>query len=269
MFEDDDFIIPKASEIQSGNMKLVNNNDQPVMTIQEEQHEVEIPDIDIDSMIKLQESIENHDIADIVQPQTNNQPTNKPKPSTNKHPNNVIEPPLKPVQNNQNTKPIRKYYIQQLFWICNPKCESGDNLSNNEAHFVSIDFNLSFNNLKISLYEFTEKSFDNHVLFINNNKLLISGTIYPINCLRALKSEEYNFTCIEQLITQSNEPWEKERPMVVLEGNKDKIILYMYTANQKKMWYYEFVGWQKDALEMAFNYCITDGFQLSGQKVLQ
>jgi hypothetical protein len=263
MFDTNDFIVPKASEIQSGNMQLVNNNDQQVFNMQEEPNEVEIPDIDIESELQLHNVMENPEQIDDsnIDSQSNNLEIQN---------NNldIVKPQLNPVLNNQNTKTIKKYYIQQLFWICNPRLEKDKDLPENQAHFVSIDFNLSFNNLKISLYEFTENSFDNHVLFINNNKLLISGTIYPINCLRALKSKEYNFTCVEQLITQTNEPWEKQRPMVVLEKTNNVINMYMYTFDQKKMWYYEFADWQKDALERAFEYCITSGFHVCGQKVL-
>lgn len=258
MFEHNDFIIPKASSMQSGIIKHIVTENQDQNFDDSNNNIFENIDFNFDNpeqydpfseYVTTNESI----IEDI--------PNLEPKLEINED-----KPKLEINENNKKLEDKHKYYIHDLFWLCNPKLESGEITESNEADYCIISYNISFTNLKITFYKVTDSTFSNSVVFRNQMKLLVTGAIYPSSCIRVLNSSSFYFTCIEQLINKTGEKWELERPKFVLKkdsGDED-IILYCFTNETN--YYYIFKDWQKEALLTSMKFCINEGFLLAGKK---
>jgi hypothetical protein len=173
-----------------------------------------------------------------------------------------------------------KNYIKMIdmFWLLNEKFVNSKNgvIGRNEAHFVMISYNIIFGNLRISYHSVDNETIQGNIVYSDSlrKKTLVVGTIYPASLFKlgALQVGQ-SFRCIEQLFTKTGEPWQKNRPITdvkreILKDNKDTIIITIYNRENNTSSYYEFSGWQKEALIHSARFAITSGFELTGQHVL-
>ena len=173
-------------------------------------------------------------------------------------------PPVPPPQNTitdlNNKRSDRKYYIIDLFWAINPKINQGQ-LAQNEAHLALISFNITFNNLRVVFYNLTPTSFQGNVLFLSNCKKLIDGTIYPSSAYVILNFPELsNFPCIEQLIIQTGEDWQSQRPNVVVSKNAESMQIEL-RINE---FVYVFQNYQYNMFLDACKFALNEGRLLHG-----
>ena len=154
------------------------------------------------------------------QPQNNNIP----EPEINNNiPNFQFQPQTKGIPKIQQPKQNHvKYNIIDLFWLHYET--PSDN--KNEAQFVQISYNIDFGNLKINFYDIPKNAVQENIVFHKSLKLIVSGTIYPSSCIQMDSLEECEFTCIEQLINNTGEQWQKERPICILSKTKNNIISF-------------------------------------------
>lgn len=159
-----------------------------------------------------------------------------------------------------------KYNIIELFYLIDEEVFFKDK----QVHCVDLSFNMDFGNLKISFFELTSESINNHVIFKTSMKLLISGTIYPSSAFRVLNSNETKIVCMEQLINNTNEQWQKERPMVEINHDLEKdnysVTIYDHLKNK---YTYIFKDWQKKAFEKSLKFVYNEGLNLKGNTTLR
>ncbi|MFW6219350.1 MAG: hypothetical protein ACOC33_00650 [bacterium] len=160
--------------------------------------------------------------------------------------------------------PKQKYKIQSLFWLINPKLYKKIELEPNEAMFCTISFNIDFGNLRIELYNINEKAFNKNVMFLSELDRLIDGVIYPADCFSIGNKENIEVYPIEQLITFTNEPWQKQRPIMNIVKNKEYIKLTIKSHDESTSHHYYFTENQKDMFNYSCRYVVTTGFQLVG-----
>jgi len=158
-----------------------------------------------------------------------------------------------------------KYNIIDLFWLINENIFEEPKI---QVHFVEISYNIDFGNLKITLFKVPDDAIDNHVLYRNSLNILISGTIYPSSAFRILNSQENDIVCMEQLITKTNELWQKQRPMVQVQKDENSIKLIIYNHNGEQFTYI-FTDWQKEVFEHSLKFIYNQGFNLRGNNVIR
>ena len=159
----------------------------------------------------------------------------------------------------------QRYIIIDMFWLLNPKFYLKQQPAQNEAHFVIISYNVSFGNLRLSYFNLTNNSIQNNIVYLENLKRTVSGTIYPATAFNVSSAIRISTTCLEQLFKQiPGANWQQERPVCTVEKNEEKI---RFTVKDPKFgtYFYDFVTWQRDAFLHACNFTYTKGFEISAQ----
>lgn len=163
-----------------------------------------------------------------------------------------------------------KYQIFDMFWMLNPKAYSDPKqLAQGESHFVVVSYNISFGNLRVSFFNLTNNSIQKNIVYLENLKRTVSGTIYPATAFNVSKSIRVSTTCLEQLFRQiPGANWQQERPVCVIEKNEE---LIRFTVKDPKFgnYYYDFSGWQREAFLHACEFTYTRGFELMAQQHLK
>jgi len=231
--------IPDPTAVQIGTTPIIFKNKQ--LTNSDDQ-DIDFSDIQIPDFSDIQ-------IPDIEVP--NVQYEDNPPPQKN-------IPQFQPQTNGQ------KYNILDLFWLIKPSNRKHETSNDDiESKFITISYNLDFGNLKVTLYDITPDSIKDNIVFIKNMNLLVSGTIYPSSAFKLLNvNGNIKFTCIEQLITNTNEPWQNERPIVSLQKSADDIQINIYNKLTNKTYFYKFVDWQINAFKEALKMTYTNGLTM-------
>jgi hypothetical protein len=235
--------IPQGSSIQSGSgpIEYTNEENLDIFDIEEPSFITDMSNNIDKNLEEIQKSISNIEVPT---------PTNESEISKNTYYNNSK----------------KNYHIIDIFWL---NYEGDESVKNNKnlVEFITISYNIDFGNLRINFYQIPDNAVDENVVFNQSLKLLVSGTIYPSSCFKALNYFK-PFNCIEQLIIRNNEKWEKERPIVAIYNNKDededKIHLKITNVIDKEEYYYVFKGWQKEAFEKCLKYTYEQGLNLRG-----
>jgi hypothetical protein len=184
----------------------------------------------------------------------------QPKNSAQTSQNFSISPPDVNNLDLPQRKNDKKYHIIDLFWVINPNINQGK-LSENEAHLAIISYNINFNNLRIVFYNLTQNSFQGNVLFLNNCEKLIDGTIYPTSAYIILNIQSLNnFPCIEQIITQTGESWQQQRPQVFVSKNSQNFTIELKIKN----FIYTFKNYQFNLFLDVCKFCLSKGRVLHG-----
>jgi len=165
------------------------------------------------------------------------------------------------------TNTQQKYKIVDLFWLLNPKLYTNPRpaLGTNEAHFTILSFNLDFGNMRVAFFNLTNNSIQGNILYLDNCKRTVSGTIYPATCFNAFHSPRLSTTCLEQLFKQiPGANWQQERPVCTIQKNEEKI---RFTVKDPKFgeFFYDFISWQREAFLHACNFAFTKGFEILAQ----
>jgi hypothetical protein len=176
-----------------------------------------------------------------------------------------------PKSNMSSMRQKSNYHIIDLFWMINPKLGVLE-MPREEAHFCQISFNIDFGNIKITLFKIPNGALQGHVLFLMSLMRLTSGTIYPSSLFKlqyeGKKLERGNkpieFTCLEQLVYKTDEPWQSNRPVCTFRI--DDTIALTITDKNSGIYYYEFSGWQKEALLHSAEFATDKGYILTGQQ---
>ncbi len=165
----------------------------------------------------------------------------------------------------------QKYAIVDLFWLINPKfyMNPRQQPAQTEAHFVILSFNLDFGNMRVAFLNLTNNSIQGNVVYLENLKRLVAGTVYPATAFNAYTSPRLSTTCLEQLFKQiPGANWQQERPVCTIEKNEEKI---RFTVKDPRngTYFYDFIGWQREAFLYACNFAYTKGFELTAQQHLK
>jgi len=160
------------------------------------------------------------------------------------------------------------YHIMDLFWLINEKKSAGVALEDNEAEFITMSFNMDFGNLRISYYEIPKGAIYGATVFQQSLKRTVVGTIYPASCFKLINSDSDDMFCMEQLITDTGEQWQKERPWCKISRIDDDIKLAITDPAAKKESWFIFKNWQKKALLHACKFAYKEGFKLHGQNII-
>ena len=156
-----------------------------------------------------------------------------------------------------------KYAIFDMFWLINQKFYKKIQPAQNEAHFVVISFNMSFGNLRVSYFNLTNNSIQNNIVYLENLKRTVSGTIYPATAFNAVANQRLTTVCLEQLFRQiPGASWQQERPVCKIEKNESKL---RFTVADPKYgtYFYDFEDWQYHAFLKALEFTYTKGFELT------
>jgi len=162
-----------------------------------------------------------------------------------------------------------KYKIQNLFWLINTKPYDEIQMEENEALITTINFNADFGNLRFELYNVSkEHAVRKNLMFLSELDKLIDGVIYPADCFNIANNTELDLYPMEQLITCTNEDWQKTRPIIHVHKTSDVIRLSISTFDEKQTYIYDFRRYQKDIFNYCCKYCVTTGMQLHGMAKL-
>ena len=168
--------------------------------------------------------------------------------------------------NSQTNQQQTKYNIIDLFWLINPKFYTKQQLTQNEAHFSILSFNVDFGNLRVAFFNMTNNSIQGNIVYLENLKRTVSGTIYPATAFNAYNSQRLSTTCIEQLFRQiPGAQWQQERPVCKIEKNEE-IIRFTIADPKFGTHFYDFISWQREAFLHACKFTFTKGFELSAQQ---
>lgn len=171
----------------------------------------------------------------------------------------------------QQTTPTQKYAIMDLFWLINPKLYANPRQTPiaSEAHFAILSFNLDFGNMRVSYFNLTNNSIQGNILYLDNCKRTVSGTIYPATAFNIFNSTRISTTCLEQLFKQiPGATWQQERPVCSIQKHETAI---RFSIKDPKFgdYFYDFVGWQREAFLHACQFVFTKGFELAARKLLK
>jgi hypothetical protein len=177
-----------------------------------------------------------------------------------------------PSSNMNSMRQKQPYHIIDLFWFINPRINDMSSLPVEEAHFCQMSYNIDFGNIKATLFKIPNGALYGHVLFLMSLQRLTSGTIYPSSLFKLQYESKrlergdqpIEFTCLEQLIYRTDESWQFNRPVCTFKIN-NSIMLTITDKNSGKF-YYNFTGWQKDALLHSANFATNQGYLLTGQQ---
>jgi len=194
-------------------------------------------------------------------------PTETPSPDNQPFPqfDDIGGPPEFKSQTNQTTK----YAIFDMFWLINQKFYKKVQPAQNEAHFVVISFNISFGNLRVTYFNLTNNSIQNNIVYLENLKRTVSGTIYPATAFNAFTTQRLSTVCLEQLFRQiPGASWQQERPVCKIEKNEFKL---RFTVIDPKYgtYFYDFEDWQYQAFLKALEFTFTKGFELIASQHLK
>jgi hypothetical protein len=174
---------------------------------------------------------------------------------------------ITPAQNQISEK--QKYQIVDLFWMINPNLYAQQpKIVQGQAQFVVISYNISFSNLRVSFFDIAPGAIQNNVVFLNNMQRTVSGTIYPASAFCAVNRPRISTICLEQLFKATGEDWQQSRPKCLIEKNEEIIRFTIDDAKNGK-YFYDFVGWQRDAFLYACQFCYTTGLYLHGLNMLK
>ncbi len=99
-------------------------------------------------------------------------------------------------------------------------------------------------------------------------KRLISGTIYPSSAFSIASNPKISTICIEQLFQSTGADWQQNRPICTVIKDERLIRLIIEDRNNGKF-YYDFIGWQRDAFLHACQFAYTTGLTLHGLNQLK
>ncbi len=283
--------VPRATSMQTGKRSVEYFGENRNSQQQNSGHPEQIQDEEFNKMIAQNHIVD--DFAPVIDNQINHfvEEHAIPQPPQPPNPQQVPErippqPPSKPQQSYTNefqkypsaTNPQpqfqkQKYYIMDMFWLINEKvCVAGQTVDEGEASFVIISFNMDFGNLRICLYDHPNGAVQGTSVFQQSLKTLVIGTIYPASCFKLMNIQEGEITCMEQLITNTGEQWQKERPQCrfnkINNDDDDSITLVILDPKTNKSHYFRFAGWQKESLLHACKFAYTEGFKLHGNNII-
>jgi hypothetical protein len=174
---------------------------------------------------------------------------------------NPFNPAIQPTTN-------QKYAIIDLFWLINQKFYATPKQAPaaNEAHFVILSFNLDFGNMRISFFNLQNNSIQGNIIYLENCKRTVSGTIYPSTAFNIFNSQRLSTVCLEQLFKQvPGATWQQERPICTVQKHETAIRFNIKDPKYGE-YFYDFTGWQREAFLHACNFTFNKGFELSAQK---
>lgn len=152
----------------------------------------------------------------------------------------------------------------------NPKCEDQEpKFENGEAQFIAISYNITFGNLKVTMFNIPQGAIQGHVLFYNNLQRLTTGTVYNGSCGKLIHSPgDIEFTCLEQLFANTGQDWQTQRQMCSFIRKDNKTKLSIKDPTNGTFWY-SFTEWQQQLLIDCCKFCINEGTLLTGQLKLK
>ncbi len=167
----------------------------------------------------------------------------------------------------QNTTPgeqTNKYQILNMFWLVNQKVYSKDSTwLQNEVPFITISYNINFGNLRFEVCNMSDDSIINgHIIALNKVQKIASGTVYP-TAMFELVSNQLPVDCLEQIVNSNSGDWVQNlKPVKFAAGENDSIVM---SIGQHC---FEFSGTQKEILLYCCKFSLNQGFNLSGENII-
>lgn len=163
------------------------------------------------------------------------------------------------------------YHIMDLFWLINSNYKNKELLKDGEAEFITVSFNMDFGNLRIAMYSIPEDALHQNVVFQQSLKRLVAGTIYPASCMKITSqcNSDNPIVCMEQLITNTGEQWQRERPITVVHKSDELIKVEIIDPSANNKFFFNFSNWQLESFINACQFVYTQGFQLHGQNIIR
>ena len=279
----DQFNPPESTTMQTGNGRVqYNQNQQPNQNINNFQNQQQNQGVPDEIGQNFQPPIQNQQPNNYQQQNQNNyqQPNNYQPPVQNyqqqpnqnnyNQNNNFNQQPNQSYQQPNNNFNQPRYRIVDLYWLMNPKCEDSEpKFEPGEAQFISISYNITFGNLKVTLFNIPQGAIQGHVLFYNTLQKLTTGTVYNGSCGKLFYSSgDIEFTCLEQLFTNTGQDWQTQRQMCSFIRKDNETVLTIKDPNSGTFWYH-FKDWQQKLLMDSCKFCINEGTLLSGQLKLK
>ena len=270
------FAPPESNAMQTGNQQVqINPNNPPSSNFNGGNQNFQQP---------VQNNSVPEEFGQNFQPNQNSQQNQNIQPNQNSQHNQNIQPNQNFQQNswgNQNSQQNSwgnqnfqqqqpRYKILDLYWLMNPKCEEETpTFEQGEAQFISLSYNITFGNLKVTLFNIPQGAIQGHVVFYNSLERLTTGTIYNGSCGKLLNTKgDITFSCLEQLFANTGQSWQTQRQMCVFERTDTHTMLTIKEPDGRSFWY-KFTDWQLDMLIKSCEFCINDGNILSGQLKLK
>jgi len=172
-----------------------------------------------------------------------------------------------------------KYKIFDLFWLQNPLLNTLEEIHPNCAQIVTISYNISFGNMKVTFFKLTEQSILNNSIFQQQLNRIATCAIYPVALFElnyyceiknSIQEKEKFISCYDQLFVRTNEDWQKNLPIASLfyYNEEDCIRLIINNKLNKQEYYYDFIDWQKKAFLKAAKFCLNSGPLLTGYDLI-
>ncbi len=176
--------------------------------------------------------------------------------------NDQFQMPVSSSDFSANIQEKQKYKIFDLFWLINPKFYNKQQPAPGESHIVIISYNADFGNLRISFFNLTNNSIQNNLVYLENLKRTVVGTIYPATAFNAYNTPNLATICLEQLFRQiPGATWQQERPVCTIQKGEGKIRFNIKDPKNGE-YFYDFIGWQRDAFLHACKFIYTTGFEI-------
>lgn len=147
------------------------------------------------------------------------------------------------------TQQSPKYNIIDLFWLINQKLIDKTQIQPNEAHLLTIGYNASFGNLRMTFYGCNQNTFTPSSIILGNAKRITTANMYPEACIELLSKKDANqpIMLFERTIRNDNK-WSPNQTTVIWAKNAIRI---QTTDSQNVSSLFDITNWQVIAFEQA------------------
>lgn len=154
---------------------------------------------------------------------------------------------------NQQVTP--KYNIIDLFWLINQKLIDKKQMEQNEVHLLTLGYNASFGNLRMTFYTCNQNTFTPSSIILANAKRVTTVNMYPEACMELLskKDTKQPITLFERTI-RSDIKWSPNQTTIIWAPNAIRI---QTTDPQNASSLFDITSWQVKAFEHSLKFMTT------------
>ena len=153
--------------------------------------------------------------------------------------------------------PKPKYHIVDLYWLINPNLGKTE-IPETHPHIAIISYNATFNNLRIALYQTTNKSFTDTTMILHNCIRLTSVNLFSETIeiiFNNLNEKDHSIKIIERLWTEQPN-WKPNNTYI--KYNSKEIVLHTTDKTTSQIYIYTFTDWQYNAFIRSMK-CMLNG----------
>lgn len=148
-----------------------------------------------------------------------------------------------------------RYNIIDLYWLINQKLINKTQMAANEAHLLTIGYNASFGNMRMTFYTCDQNSFTPSSIILGNSKRIATANMYPEACLEVLSKKESNQSVMlfERVIRADNK-WTPNQSSITWAP---KAIRIQTIDQNNNTILFDLTAWHIAAFESALKFMIT------------